>query len=58
MVVLDHVKDQQDIVRCLKADSGEELWKRTYDNSGKTIPYGSCPRATPAVHDGIVYTLA
>jgi outer membrane protein assembly factor BamB len=58
VVVMDHVKDQQDTVRCLSADTGDELWKHAYPNRGKSIPWGSCPRATPAMSGGIVCTLS
>ncbi len=57
VVVMDHEKDTQDIVRCLNAETGEEVWKHVYDNSGKPINWGSCPRATPTISGGIVYTL-
>jgi hypothetical protein len=55
---MDTLKDQQDTVRCLSTDTGKELWKHAYPNRGKSIPWGSCPRATPAISDGIVYTLS
>jgi outer membrane protein assembly factor BamB len=58
VVVMDTVKDQQDTVRCLSTDTGKELWKHAYPNRGKSIPWGSCPRATPAISGGIVYTLS
>jgi outer membrane protein assembly factor BamB len=57
VVVMDHEKDTQDIVRCLNAETGEEVWKHAYDNRGKPINWGSCPRATPTISGGIVYTL-
>jgi outer membrane protein assembly factor BamB len=56
-VVMDHKKEMQDIVRCLNAETGEEVWTHAYDNRGKTISWGSCPRATPAVSGGVVHTL-
>ena len=49
VVVMDTLKDQQDTVRCLSTDTGKELWKHAYPNRGKSIPWGSCPRATPAI---------
>ena len=58
VVVMDTLKDQQDTVRCLSTDTGKELWKHAYPNRGKSIPWGSCPRATPAISGGIVYTLS
>ncbi len=57
VVVMDHEKDTQDIVRCLNAETGEEVWKHAYANRGKPITWGSCPRATPAISAGVVYTL-
>ncbi|MGA2616074.1 MAG: PQQ-binding-like beta-propeller repeat protein [Thermoguttaceae bacterium] len=57
VVVMDHEKDAQDIIRCLNAETGEEVWKHAYDNRGKPINWGSCPRATPAISGGIVCAL-
>ena len=41
---------------CLDAKSGKELWNYTYD-APYAISYGSGPRCTPTVHDGMVYIL-
>jgi len=57
VIVLDHEKGRKDIVRCLQADTGEEVWKHTCDNTGEIMQFGSCPRATPVIHNGAVYTL-
>jgi outer membrane protein assembly factor BamB len=45
----------QDIVYCLAADTGKELWRHAY-----ACPKGSYagPRATPLVDDGCVYTFS
>jgi outer membrane protein assembly factor BamB len=43
-------------VLCLQADSGELLWKHEYD-CPYDISYPAGPRATPTVHDQLVYTL-
>jgi outer membrane protein assembly factor BamB len=43
-------------VLCLSADSGELIWKHEYD-CAYHISYATGPRATPTVHDNLVYTL-
>jgi outer membrane protein assembly factor BamB len=43
-------------VLCLDAATGKELWKHEYD-SVYTVSYASGPRTTPAIDDGLVYTL-
>lgn len=43
-------------VLCFDAETGELLWKHTYDRS-YSVSYGSGPRTTPTVVDGKVYTL-
>jgi outer membrane protein assembly factor BamB len=43
-------------VLCLNQGDGKVLWQHEYD-SAYTVSYASGPRATPAVHDGKVYTL-
>jgi len=48
--------DRIDVFRCLKADSGEELWTHQYPAMGD-LDYGNSPRATPLVHGGLVYLL-
>ena len=45
----------QDTVWCFDAESGKELWKRSYSCGTGGYPG---PRATPAVDSGIVYTLS
>jgi outer membrane protein assembly factor BamB len=44
-----------DTVYCLDAGSGRVLWKYSYACSQGSYPG---PRATPTVHEGIVYTLS
>ena len=48
-----------EIIRCLDAATGKELWKDKYDSLGATGPAQgfSGPRATPTVADGKVVTL-
>lgn len=57
VVVMDAKVDEADIVVCLSLSTGEELWTHEYENTGEPMDYGSAPRATPAIYDGMVYTL-
>jgi outer membrane protein assembly factor BamB len=57
-LILFHRTDGNEVVECLDAATGKELWKHSdatdYDDRyGK----GNGPRSTPAVADGRVYTL-
>jgi outer membrane protein assembly factor BamB len=47
----------RDIVRCLDAENGEELWKFAYDCRGNYKGYHG-PRATPTVDGERVYTVS
>lgn len=58
VVVADKGRDgKQDIFRCLDADSGKELWALSYPASGN-MDYTNSPRATPVIHEGLVYLLS
>ncbi len=48
-----------EVLRCLKADTGDEVWKDKYPAKQVTGPAGGFPgpRASPAVADGLVVTL-
>jgi len=47
----------KDLVFCLNAQTGKELWKQAYDAPvGKDVQYGNGPRATPIIENGLVYT--
>jgi outer membrane protein assembly factor BamB len=48
-----------EVVRCLDAAKGEELWKESYEAQGATGPASGFagPRCSPAVADGKVVTL-
>ncbi len=48
--------DRMDVIQCLDADTGEELWRHTYLAEGN-LDYGNSPRATPLIHEGHVYSL-
>ena len=57
VIVADRDLDgTRDIFRCLDADTGRELWRLAYDAPGD-LDFTSSPRATPVVHDGVVYLL-
>lgn len=43
-------------VQCFDANSGQLLWKHEHP-ARYTISYPAGPRATPVVHDGLVYTI-
>jgi outer membrane protein assembly factor BamB len=46
--------DDTDIIYCLDAATGKEIWKKSYPSKKGSYPG---PRATPTVDDGKVYTL-
>ncbi len=52
--VLERVDNEQDVLRCLSLDTGEELWSAGYDAPGRTGYNGS--RTVPTVTDTHVYT--
>ncbi|MDH7568895.1 MAG: PQQ-binding-like beta-propeller repeat protein [Armatimonadota bacterium] len=55
-VVVPDQSPGRDVFRCFSAQSGALRWKHFYDNKGE-MEFGSAPRATPLIHDGLVYTL-
>ena len=52
-------QEGNEVVRCLEAASGKELWQDKYEAQGATGPASSHsgPRSSPAVADGKVVTL-
>ena len=52
----DHGQDQ-DIIRCFAADTGEVVWTQSYPCKAE-LDYGACPRATPLIAGDKVYTLS
>ncbi len=48
----------KDTVWCLSAETGEVIWKHTYDCELDPRYYEGGPAATPTIHDGRVYTLS
>ena len=43
-----------DLFRCLDATDGSEVWRLEYD-ADRELDYSNSPRATPVIHDGLVY---
>jgi outer membrane protein assembly factor BamB len=55
VVVPDKSDDgKQDIFRGLNAADGSERWRLEYE-AGEDLEYSNAPRATPVIHDGLVY---
>ncbi len=54
--VADH-DDNNDYYRCLDADTGRDIWSRSFPNA-REMEYGPAPRATPLVYQGKVITLS
>ena len=48
--------DEQDVYRCLNADTGELVWLVAFPARGK-LDYGQSPRASPVIHEGRAYLL-
>jgi len=58
VVVADKTADSRnDAFLCLDANTGRELWKLAYPAPGD-LDYNNSPRATPVIHDGLVYLRA
>jgi WD40 repeat protein len=58
--VTDHnYKSRPEVERvlCFDEATGQQLWLHEYPCPYGNMEYGNGPRATPAVHDGLVYTL-
>jgi len=49
-------RNDRDIWRCLDADTGQEVWTIAYATPTK-MEFTNAPRATPVIHDGLVYLL-
>ena len=48
--------EENDVYRCLDANTGELVWLAQFPARGK-LDYGQSPRATPVIHNGKVYLL-
>lgn len=58
--ITDHnYKSQPEVERvlCFDETTGDQLWKYEYPCPYGNMEYGNGPRATPAVHDGRIYTV-
>ena len=56
-LVIFHRRGNDDIVECLRADTGKSVWTFEYPTSYRDgYGKGDGPRATPAIVDGKVYT--
>ena len=55
MLVADRdALDKQDIFRCLRADTGKEIWS-VRNPSGGDLDYGNSARATPLIYRDLVF---
>jgi outer membrane protein assembly factor BamB len=48
----------QDVVRCLDAATGREVWKQSYESPADPLYYEGGPSATPTVAGGRVFTFS
>jgi len=56
-LVYVHREGGEDLVECLKAETGERLWRFAYPTTYEdTYGYNNGPRASPLIADGKVYT--
>ncbi len=57
LIVADKTDDQKDDVwRCLDTQTGAQVWALQYPAPGN-MNYSNSPRATPLIHNGLVYLL-
>jgi len=55
LVIPDKSADgKRDVFRCLSTKDGRMLWQIEY-NAPAAMEYTNAPRATPVIHDGLVY---
>lgn len=55
VIVPDKTADTaRDLFRCLSAADGKEIWRLEYAAPDE-LDYSNAPRATPVIHDGLVY---
>ena len=50
-------RGDQELVTCYEVESGEPCWSLSYDADFRSTIAGDGPRSTPAIADGVVYTL-
>ena len=57
VIVVDKSEDEKvDIFRCLRADTGEQIWTVEYPAPGE-MDFTNSPRANPVIHQDLVYLL-
>jgi outer membrane protein assembly factor BamB len=54
--LLDRMNDENDILRCLNLETGEELWKVSYEAPGRVGYNGS--RSTPSIGKNLIYAVS
>ena len=54
--LLDRMNDENDILRCLNLETGEELWKVSYEAPGRVGYNGS--RSTPSIGKKLIYAVS
>lgn len=55
--ITDRVQsDRTERILCLDAENGQVVWKHEHP-ARYTVSYPAGPRATPVIHDGLVYTV-
>ena len=56
-LVLFHRLENKEVIECMKAGTGERLWRFDYDSAYRDdFGFDEGPRGTPAIADGRVYT--
>jgi outer membrane protein assembly factor BamB len=56
-LIIFHRLENREIVECLKAPTGERMWRFDYDTAYRDdFGFDEGPRGTPAIADGRVYT--
>src|SRR5271166_3683808 len=56
--ILFHRVDTDEVVECVEADTGKELWKTSYHTRYRDdFNFDDGPRSTPLIADGKVFTL-
>ncbi|MEM8666514.1 MAG: PQQ-binding-like beta-propeller repeat protein [Planctomycetota bacterium] len=58
MLVFNHRIDQEEIIQCVRAESGESVWEHRYPTTYETeYEYSNGPYSTPVIAQNKVYTI-